>query len=358
MTSANSTPLPAPDGLPLGGPAGLPEGWSSTVPDLADVPRLAELRGRAAEPHTGSAAVDAAALAAEVAGPKSWTRRQLVVRDPAGAVRAWVRVHDRAAGRVVVDLDVDRTIPAAERVAASCYAWAERVGRELAAQRGLTVTQLDAGTYAGDEAQRRWLADAGYAHVRSWLQMSRPVSPEEAAPGALPGPRPGVTVRPVATHETDVPVADDLQTVHRVLESAFADHFNSYRESFPEFVQRLREDPGHRWDHWWLAFVDDPENPGAPPVPAGALVGAVLPAGPDGKEGSYVEYLGATRVARGRGVATALLLAVVQDAAARGRDRVGLEVDADSPTGAHRLYERWGWSTKYVTESWHKDVAV
>ncbi len=354
MTSVRTTPLPASDD----GPAGLPDGWSTAVPGLADLPRLGELRGASAEPFTGSATVDTAALAAEVAGSKSWTRRQLVVRDADGAVRAWATVHDRAAGRALVGLDVDRTAPEADRVAASCHAWLEQQGRRLAAHRGLTSTQLDAGSYAGDEAQRRWLADAGYAHVRSWLQMSRPVAPEEAERGALPEPRPGVTVRPVATHETGVPVAGDLQAVHRVLEAAFADHFNSYRESFPEFVQRLREDPGHRWDHWWLALVTDPERPGAEPFPAGALVGAVLPAGPDGKEGSYVEYLGATRAARGRGVATALLLAVVQDAAARGRDRVGLEVDADSPTGAHRLYERWGWRTKYVTESWHKDVAV
>ena len=46
------------------------------------------------------------------------------------------------------------------------------------------------------------------------------------------------------------------------------------------------------------------------------------------------------------------------DAASRGRDRVGLEVDADSPTGADGLYTSMGWGTKYVTESWHRDVTV
>ena len=49
---------------------------------------------------------------------------------------------------------------------------------------------------------------------------------------------------------------------------------------------------------------------------------------------------------------------IIADAASRGRDRVGLEVDADSPTGAHGLYESLGWATKYVTESWHRDVPV
>ena len=50
--------------------------------------------------------------------------------------------------------------------------------------------------------------------------------------------------------------------------------------------------------------------------------------------------------------------AVIRDVAARGGDRVGLEVDADSPTGADGLYRAMGWVTDYVTESWHQDVTV
>ena len=49
---------------------------------------------------------------------------------------------------------------------------------------------------------------------------------------------------------------------------------------------------------------------------------------------------------------------MIADAAPNGRDRVGLEVDADSPTGADGLYLSMGWQTKYVTESWHRDVPV
>ena len=49
---------------------------------------------------------------------------------------------------------------------------------------------------------------------------------------------------------------------------------------------------------------------------------------------------------------------VIADAARRGRVSVGLEVDADSSTHAHQLYESMGWKTKYVTESWHLDVPV
>jgi hypothetical protein len=37
---------------------------------------------------------------------------------------------------------------------------------------------------------------------------------------------------------------------------------------------------------------------------------------------------------------------------------VGLEVDADSPTGADRLYRSLGFVTVYATQSWHLDVPV
>jgi GNAT superfamily N-acetyltransferase len=179
--------------------------------------------------------------------------------------------------------------------------------------------------------------------------MTRPVDPTEL----LPPLREGVTERRVAKHENGVPVASDLQIVHLMLEESFQDHFNSYRESFPEFVQRLREDPGHRWDHWWLAFVEGADGDA---VPAGAIVCSVLAADATGAEGSYVDYIGVNRAARGRGVAKGLLNTVLSDAAERGRSRVALEVDADSPTSADRLYVSMGWVTDYVTETWFRDI--
>ena len=75
-------------------------------------------------------------------------------------------------------------------------------------------------------------------------------------------------------------------------------------------------------------------------------------------DGSYVAYLGVLQSARGRGVARSLLSTIIVDAAVEGRDRVGLEVDADSPTRADSLYLSMGWETSYVTESWHRDVPV
>lgn len=322
------------------------------APGPEDLPGLARLLGAHQQAARGVASVDPATLAATVTGTGSWTRRHAVLEDGSGRLAAWASVHDRASGRTVIEVTVAPDCAQDDLVAATLFDWAHRAAAEIARLRGLPGTQLDSGAYADDPRQQRWLAAAGYHQTRTWLQMSRPVTPEEAGEGVLPGPRPGVTVRRVAKHDDGMPLAHDLQTVHVMLEESFADHFNSYRESFPEFAQRLREDPGHRWDHWWIAEVEiDGEV-----LPGGALVGSVLPADGDGVEGSYIDYIGVHRRARGRGVAKALLHTVIRDASERGRNRVGLEVDADSPTGADGLYTAMGWQTAYRTQSWHREA--
>lgn len=344
MTSADAQGL-----LPT--PPGLPGDWTARVPELADLDVLVELRGADRLEHTGSASVDREAIESQIAGPASWTRRQLLAVDDEGVPRAWISVHDRAAGRTMVMLYVDRGLHEGGTVAGALYAWGEEQAREICQLRKVTETRLDASPFANDTLQQEWLASAGYDKRRSWPQLIRPVTPDEAT--SLPAPRAGVTLRRVASHENGLPIAQDLHLVHEMLESSFEDHFNTYRESFPEFVQRLREDPGHRWDHWWLAFVEGDDGR---LVAAGALVGTVLRENAAGHEGSYIEYIGVNRDARGRGVAKALLYAVIADAAQRGRDRVGLEVDSDSPTGADGLYYSMGWETGYVLESWFKDL--
>jgi GNAT superfamily N-acetyltransferase len=338
----------------------LPAGWTARAPEPSDVAALVHVHvdalAAAGRPAPGDLAETAALVEELVAGPSSWTRRQRIAGPVGEEPAAWVTVHDRAAGRTLVAVEIAGTdrVPAddADAASAAMLGWAADAATAIARLRGLDATQLDASAFSDDARQQRWLADAGYEHVRTWLQMSRPVTTADAP---APTPRAGVTVRRVATSAAGIPVAADLQAVHLVLEQSFADHFNSYRESFPEFIARLREDRGHRWDHWWIAGVtmDDGSV-----LPGGALVASAMPADPSGSRGTYVEYIGVHRRARGRGVAKALLAAVLADAADRGRTHVDLEVDRDSPTGADGLYRALGWVTAYETQSWHRDVAV
>jgi mycothiol synthase len=322
----------------------LPEGWSVGTPDpddLGDVRRLTELLRAHEREGRGWAGAGKRDVLVEVSDHGLRTRENVVVRDDTGAIRAWGSVHDRASGRMLFVHVVDRTL---EETPGRCcsdvlIAWAVGQAREVGSARGLATQQVDTGAFADDERQQRWLAAGAFRKVRTWWQMSRPVTPDERSLVDDPAhwERDGVVVRLVDGE-------DDLRAVHEVLETAFTDHFNSKPETFDEFLFRLREDPGHRWDHWWLALVDG--------EPAGALVGT------ESGSSSYVAYVGVVERARGRGVAKGLLRTVIADAAARGRTAVGLEVDADSPTGADRLYRGMGWETSYVTESWHRDVPV
>ena len=331
---------------------GLPAGLSARLPSAADAPEVAALLAAHQRAAKGSAGVDPDAVLGQLAGTGSWTRRQALVHDADARLVAWLSVHDRASGRTLVEVTVTPDLPPtdAAALAAALFGAGERHAVDIARMRGVGTSLLDSGAYADDPRQQQWLADAGFEQTRTWLQMTRPVEPGEAS--SLPGPREGVTVRPVERHDDGLPVAQDLQDVHRVLEESFQDHFSSYRESFPEFVMRLREDPGHRWDHWWLATVETDDGV----LPAGALVSSVLREDAAGHEGSYVDYIGVHRRARGRGIAKALLHTVIADAARRGRNRVGLEVDADSPTGADGLYTSMGWVTDYRTQSWHREL--
>ncbi len=338
----------------------LPEGWTVGTPDPADrfdVARLTHLL-RAHERHgrgwAGSGVDD---VLVEVSERGLRTRENVVVRDPDGDVHAWGSVHDRSPGRMLFVHIVQRDLP--DDVADACsdvlIEWAEAQARSVGAERGLSEQQIDTGAFEGDERQARWLERAGFERVRHWWQMSRPVTPGEKTlvPDSERWESDGVVFRLVRRTAAGMPDEDDLREVHDVLEGAFVDHFNSSEETFEEFLFRLREDPGHRWDHWWLAELVD----GDEPKPVGALIGTVSES-PHGPDGSYVSYLGVLEAARGRGVAKGLLRTIIADAAERGRDRVGLEVDADSPTGASGLYTSMGWVTKYVTESWHKDVPI
>ncbi|MCL3862365.1 N-acetyltransferase [Actinotalea sp. K2] len=335
----------------------LPPGWVVSHPAPDDVDDLHLLlsrhevaaRGRSG---TGREDVDADLTTGGL------TRRHLVVRDPDDHAQGWATVHDRAAGRVLVSVVVDPDLEpsTADTLAEGLFGWTARAAAELATSRGLDLTQMDSGAFADDLRQQRWLTRAGFEHTRTWWQMSRPVDEAEGDAPAV-DQYPGVVVRQVRRAPDGMPEQADLITVHDVLEEAFTDHFNYHAETFDEFVSRLREDPGHRWDHWWIAeIVDDQDGTG--PRAAGALVGTVSPGAGGAPDGTYVAYLGVLRSARGRGAARSLLDAVIADAAARGRDRVGLEVDAESPTGAVDLYTTTGFSTSYVTQSWHRDLPV
>ncbi len=156
----------------------------------------------------------------------------------------------------------------------------------------------------------------GYQAVRYFRRMETELTDEPAAP-AWPE---GIRVRAAAPDE-------DLQPFYETSEEAMADHWGHVGSSFGEWQ---KQSVGQNFDPalWFLAL--DGNEP----------VGVALCAISDGI--GWIDTLGVRRPWRRRGLGAALLQHAFREFHRRGLPRVGLGVDAASPSGATRLYEQAG----------------
>jgi ribosomal protein S18 acetylase RimI-like enzyme len=116
--------------------------------------------------------------------------------------------------------------------------------------------------------------------------------------------------------------------VHATLTEAFADHYRPRSEPFAHWKARRFGHENFDPALWLVAWEGDEV--------AGALLGYLSP------DLGWVQELGVRRSWRGRGIGLALLLESFAAFGRRGQYRVSLGVDAESLTGATRLYERAG----------------
>lgn len=123
----------------------------------------------------------------------------------------------------------------------------------------------------------------------------------------------------------------DLRPVYDTYHEAFADAWGGVDQPYDDFVHDWsvqRFDP----ELWFLA-EEGSELAG---------VALCLPQRGGEPDLGWVSVLGVRRPWRRRGLGRALLLHAFGELKARGKTRVGLGVDAESPTGAVRLYESVG----------------
>lgn len=175
------------------------------------------------------------------------------------------------------------------------------------------------GTIEADNmpAQQLFAAE-GYRCVRHFWRM------EAELIAAPPAPEWPASIRVRAF----VPGQDERAT-YAAIEEAFLDHWNHTPASYDDWVggqlRRADFDPAL----WFLAYDGDEIAGTALCFPRTAQLG-------------WVRGLGVRRPWRGRGLGMALLRHAFGAFYARGARAVGLGVDAQSPTGATRLYERAG----------------
>lgn len=136
-----------------------------------------------------------------------------------------------------------------------------------------------------------------------------------------------------------VPWSDDLSArAHQVVNDSFLDHWG-FVPTTPQMWKEQVEASSFR-PQWSLLAVDDD---------SGDVVGVAFNCAyeqdwePQGYTEGYTDELGVLRSHRGRGIASALLLASMEIFRGAGMDAAGLGVDAENPSGALAIYERLGY---------------
>ncbi len=201
--------------------------------------------------------------------------------------------------------------------------------RELAA-RG--VGRVQSATLSADARAYELLLGLGYEEVRRFWQMRFTLEREPAVPTWPEG--------------ADVTAFEpaDAEAFHEAYEDAFADHWQHDGRSFDEWQKEHigRDDfsPGL----WTVVRAD------------GEIVGGTICL-PERNGVAWVSRLFTRRDWRRRGLGEALLHDAFGKFWDAGKRSVGLGVDAQSDTGAQRLYERVGMHVHWGAVVFEKDLA-
>lgn len=123
----------------------------------------------------------------------------------------------------------------------------------------------------------------------------------------------------------------DEHAFYEAHQEAFADSWEPIEEPYDEWAHWLLEPPAFVPELWFLAREGDE-----------AAGFAICHPHSGDPESGWVRILGVRRPWRKRGLGRALLLHAFAEFRQRGFRRVGLGVDAESLTGANRLYEQAG----------------
>jgi mycothiol synthase len=217
--------------------------------------------------------------------------------------------------------------------------WAERAAVPLHEERfaghPLALNSVCNTTNSSSLALR---AGHGYEQAR-WFQLMRVQLPAGSLPG---GPVPEGVEIAVFTPERS---AD----AHLVDNEAFRDHWGSTDTSAESWAHETGL-KSFRPAMSFLAYL------GGEPVSAVLCSEFEAETQATGRRDLWIGSVGTRRVARNRGIASALLAHVLRAAAADGYQTSTLSVDADSPTGAVGLYERAGYSVVRTSVTLRKEL--
>ena len=202
---------------------------------------------------------------------------------------------------------------------------------------GLRYTSRVA-SYRKATKAKKLFEDLGYQHIRSLYYMHI----EMDAPLPEPEFPEGITLR---TYNP----ATDAEAVYIAENDAFRDHFGHIEKPFEEGLKRWKRDREHEGYDPTLYFLamDGDEIAGINICRSYAHYDA---------DRGWVRSIGVCRPWRKRGLGLALLLHAFNEFYRRGLRKAGLGVDAQSLTGAVRLYEAAGMYVDQAFDTYEKEL--
>ena len=204
------------------------------------------------------------------------------------------------------------------------------VDRGEAAARNREAEKIHSWVPPEDPAAVALFEARGYHEARRFYDMAIELDAEPVVP-ELPEP---LVLEPYRE--------EDARAFHAAMMESFQDHWEWHGSSFEEWQELRRGQHADADGPLWFVVRD------------GGELAAVVRNETNRGGGGFVGLLGVRRPWRGRGLGKALLYRTFAEFWRRGVPRVSLGVDADSPTGATKLYESVGMEVETVSAVYEK----
>jgi mycothiol synthase len=297
-------------------------------PRLDEVPALTALVNRVSDELFGETDETDEIVRLWLTGPDLDPETDARVALTNGAIRGYADLGAHPEPRYWADLRV----PLSEHddVRTALADWLQARVRQRAAGAAGAVLRFFA--WAPDEPQKRLLERSGYRLIRHSYRMRIDFD------GEPPSPQWPDRVRARTVGD------EDMEAVYETHQETFADSWEHERDSYDAWQHWLH---GAGFDPrlWFLAEED------------GEAAGLSLCRISDTDPGlGWVRVLGVRRPWRRRGLGRALLLHSFHELRRRGCTAVALGVDAESLTGANRLYEKAGMRVVRRADIYEKDL--
>lgn len=300
---------------------------TATIEDLPEVLALAQASDLALLGDTDWTEAD---LREEWAGYD--LARDIYLLELEGRLAGYAAYESRGGGRLLVDGYVHPELTGRGVGAELLRLTEERARADAAALPAGERVYLQNAALVNDPAVPALFGGRGYHPERHFWRMV--IDLEESPPVVVPA---GIEIR--LFHDPA-----ERREVHAVIQEAWLDHWENRPRTYEEWAKGAYEVAGYDPTLVWVAL--DGEE----------MVAANLCYWKRHGDWGWIGTLGVRPAWRRRGIAEALLATAFAEFHRRGERRAALGVDAQSPTGATRLYEKAGMRVFWEAVVYEKEI--